>query len=201
MSDAINIGQLRDWLTTVDMSRIASFGAYGGEVGIALDGFSACLDLVAHLDRPQFVITSGSWSTSAERTAEFLRFCAKYRMFIVVSGTPEHRRHQNRAVLEMLAAQQPKAFRLKPLEENFHAMGRLEGKMPFSCSQKCMSWKRALRIAVQPDGTIIFQNCDGIYPVVGNIQEPFANTDKRVMKARTVGFQQVCPHYSKEDKS
>ena len=34
--DAIDLEKLRSWLATVDMNRIASFGAYGGEVGVAL---------------------------------------------------------------------------------------------------------------------------------------------------------------------
>ena len=195
VGDAMDLAALWGWLETVDFDRVASFGAYGGEVGIALDGFGACFDLVAHIDRPHFVITNGTWSVDTDRTTEFLEFCAKYRCHIVVSGTPWHRRHQNRKVLEALAEEQPEAFRLKPVEENFHAMGKLEGKMKFSCSTKCMSWDRALRIAVQPDGTIIFQNCDGVYPVVGHLGEPFSVIDERVMNMRTDGFSPVCSHY------
>jgi hypothetical protein len=183
------------WLTSVDMSRIASFGVYGGEVSVAYDGFGACLDLVNHLKKPQFVLTNGSWSTSFDKTMEFLSFCNRYRLFVVVSGTPEHRRYQNREVLESLAAAQPSTFRLKPIEENFHAMGRLAGVIPFSCSRKCAWWGRALRIAVQPDGTIIFQNCDGIYPVVGNIYESFADIDARIIDARKDGFGKLCKYW------
>ena len=150
--------------------------------------------MVAHLDRPHFVITNGTWSTDIDKTMDFLAFCAKYDCHVVVSGTPWHRRHQNRSVLDAIKRDQPDAFTLKPKEENFHAMGRLDGKMKFSCSRKCMSWNRALRIAVQPNGELIFQNCDGVYPVVGNIDEPFAKIDKRVTEMRKVGFHEVCPH-------
>ena len=197
----IDLPQLEGWLKTVDMQRIASFGIYGGEVSVDFAGFGACLDLVAKWERPHFVITNGSWSMSPEKTREFLRFAVKYRLSVVVSGTPEHRRYQNRDLLEMICAEHPGAVRLKPLEENFHAMGRLAGKVPFFCSQKCMSWGRALRIAVQPDGMIIFQNCDGVYPIVGNLSERFVTIDARIQNARAVGFSGVCPHYASKKKA
>jgi len=195
VAENLDIKQLAVWLGTVEMDRIAIFGVYGGEPSIDLDGFGWCMDLVVHLDKPHFVITNGSWSLSRSGTAEFLTWCAKYCMHIVVSGTPEHREYQDREILEGLAAQYPDVFRLKPEQENFHPMGRLAGKMPFSCSRKCMTWNRALRIAVQPDGTIIFQNCDGEYPVVGSIREPFSVLDERVQAARRDGFDEVCNHF------
>ena len=194
VDDAIDLSLLEGWLDTVDMGRVASFGLYGGEVGVDLDGFGACLDLVSHVDRPHFVLTNGTWSTDPSRTVEFLDFCWRHKCYVVVSGTPWHRRHQNRAVLGALKEKWPDTFRLKPVEENFHAMGRLEGKMRFSCTRKCAWWGRALRIAVQPDGTIIFQNCDGVYPVVGNLVESFSQLDARVTRMRRESFGDVCPH-------
>jgi hypothetical protein len=197
VDDAMDLVALRSWLETVDMNQIASFGIYGGEPSINLNEYARIMDMLAHLDKPHFIITNGSWSRDYDCTMRFLEFCAQYRMHIVVSGTPEHRAHQDRTVLEWLAKQEPGAFRLKPEEENFHPMGRLVGKMPFSCSRKCMSWNRALRVAVQPDGSIIFQNCDGVYPVVGNIREPFRSTDERVQQMRINGFAPACCHYER----
>jgi hypothetical protein len=194
---SINLSSLAGWLKTVDMGRIASFGVYGGEVSVDYVGFGACLDLVAKWDLPRFVITNGTWSTSSRKTWEFLHFVNQYGLYVVVSGTPEHRRYQDRKVLETLQAKYPEAIRLKSLEENYHAMGRLAGKMLFSCSQKCMSWKRALRLATQPNGTIIFQNCDGVYPVVGNLSESFSEIDTRVQGMRETGFSVCCPYYAR----
>ena len=159
-----------------------------------LEGFGSCLDLVSHVDRPRFVITNGTWSTDPARTEEFLDFCRRYDCYMVVSGTPWHRRYQDRSVLEALREGRPDAVRLKPAGESFHAMGRLEGRMQFSCTHKCMWWGRALRIAVQPDGTIIFQNCDGVYPVVGDLGESFSGLGARVTKMRREGFRDVCPY-------
>lgn len=196
INDALDINKLGQWLGTVDPSLIASFGVYGGEVGIDLIGFGKCLDLVQHFDRPRFVITNGTWSMDVDRTLEFMEFCCKYHLHIVVSGTPWHRKHQDRKVLERLKEVQPKVFTLKPIEEGFHAMGRLAGKMEFSCSEKCLSWDRTLRIAVQPDGSIIYQNCDGVYPVVGNIDENFIKINERVQAMRKKDFSSVCSYVS-----
>jgi hypothetical protein len=177
------------------MNRVASFGIYGGEPSLNLNEYARIMDMVAHLDKPHFVITNGSWSKDYECMMRFLEFCAQYHIFIVISGTPEHRQHQDRTILEWLAKQEPDAFRLKPEEENFHPMGRLAGKIPFVCTDKCTWWDRALRIAVQPDGSIIFQNCDGVYPVVGNIWEPFGRMDECIQKMRVDGFSLVYCHY------
>lgn len=194
VTENIDLEKLREWLDTVYFGLIASFGVYGGEVSVALGGYRSIMDMVSErATRPHFCITNGAWSTSIEKTREFLNFCGDYRMFIVISGTPEHRKFQNREVIEMLKAEQPDAIRLKPPEENFHAMGRLINlKRP--CTQKCLSWNKALRIAVQPDGSIIFQNCDGNYPKVGNIAEPFAMLHERITRLRQQGFMEVCPH-------
>lgn len=195
---SIDLLALSRWLETVDYDRIASFGVYGGEVGmdtLSLTGFGSCFDLVSHIKRPKFVITNGTWSTDYDRTMAFLEFCREYDCHCVVSGTPWHRRHQNRDMLKRLSEEFHGCMTLKPKEENFHAMGKLEGKMKFTCSKKCMSWPGALRIAVQPDGDILFQNCDGIYPVVGNINQPFPMIDAQVQIMRKVGFSSVCPHY------
>ena len=194
--DAIDLDKLKKWLDTVDMNRIASFGVYGGEVSVDYDGFSKCFDLVSHLDRSHFVITNGTWSTDLQTTKEFLEFSTKYNCYIVVSGTPEHRRHQNRKVLEDLKTEYPEGINLKPKEEGFHAMGRLEGKMKFSCSRKCIHWDRASRIAIQPNGEIIFQNCDGIYPVVGTLDDSFSKIDKRITNMKEHGFYDVCSHFN-----
>jgi hypothetical protein len=174
-----------------------SFGVYGGEPGVDLKGFGSCLVLAERCvaERPRFVITNGSWSADPVRTWDFMEWCGQHRLFVVVSGTPHHRKTQDRDVLEDLLLRNPNAMRLKPEEENYHAMGRLEGKLAFSCSTKCMSWDRALRLAVQPDGTIIFQNCDGVYPIVGTIREDFQVINARVQKLRADGFASVCSHY------
>ena len=196
-TDFIEIVLLREWLATVDMNKIASFGVYGGEPSILLDGYSECMDLVSHLDKPHFVITNGSWSKDIEQCGKSLKFCGKYKMQIIVSGTPEHRRHQDRQILEALNKEFPDAFRLKPLEENYHAMGRMEGKMPFSCTGKCMWWDKAIRIGVFPDGSVLFQSCDGKYPLpVGDITEPFSVIDQRIREMRQNGFEPVCDKYT-----
>lgn len=195
--DAIDLGLLASWLETVPRDRVNSFGVYGGEVGVDLAGFGACFDLVVDWEKPQFAITNGTWSMSVDRTLEFLEFCQEYNCFVVISGTPWHRRHQDRNILEILAQELPDSIRLKPKEENFHAMGRLEGKFKQPCTRKCMWWNKEIRIAVTPDSTILMQNCDGSYPVVGSIDEPFVIIDRRITEMRKTGFTPVCDLYEK----
>ncbi len=195
IDEILNLNKLAIWIKTIDMDKIASFGIYGGEPSILLNGYAKCMDLISYLDRPHFIITNGTWSTSLTKTKEFLDFCTKYKMYIVISGTPEHRIYQDRRIIETLAGKYPNIFRLKSKKENYHAMGRLEGKLPFNCTQKCMLWKKAIRIAILPDGCILFQNCDGIYPVVGNINESFCEIDTRIQEMRKNGFNERCLKY------
>jgi hypothetical protein len=201
VDDCLDLDILRKWLDTVYMNRIASFGIYGGEPSIALDEYQKILNMVKVYNKPQFVITNGSWSTSEEKTKEFYEFCRDNKLHVVVSGTPEHRKFQNRKMLEMMKEFWPDAIRLKPEDENYHPMGRLAGKFPVSCGRKCMTWNRALRITIQPDGSIIFMNCQGVYPVVGNIKEDFSKTDIRIKYLRAYGFDSVCPHYNSQVES
>lgn len=198
VNDALDIGKLRQWLPTVDMDLIASFGAYGGEVSINLREYSEIFNLLP-AGKPRFCISNGAWSTDRDKTDEFIRWCADHRMFLVVSGTPEHRKYQDRAMLNAIKEAYPDAIRLKPEYEEFHPMGRLAGAFPVNCDVKCMWWKRALRVAVQPNGTIIFQNCDGVYPVVGSIDESFSTLDETVQRLRRNGFGSICPYYPNGD--
>jgi hypothetical protein len=191
LKDTLDLAALKNWLAVVPMDRIASFGLYGGEPGIDLEGFGKCLDIALEFasNKPCFVITNGTWSTDQHRTDAFIDFCVKYHLFLVVSGTPFHRKHQNRRVLEILKEFYPDAIRLKPLEENYHPMGRLEGRMKnYHCTEKCKTWNRALRIAVKPDGNILFQNCDGCYPIVGSLADDFSVIDRNVQELRNKGL-------------
>jgi len=188
----VDLEKLRGWLQTVDYDKIVSLGVYGGEPSINMRGWGEILRMLP-TDKPRFVITNGTWSTDAVHTHLFLGWCLMHKLFIVVSGTPEHRAHQDRARLEKLAYGEPDRFRLKPVEENLHPMGRYSNMMPdYKCSEKCVWWDRALRVAVRPDGDIMFQNCDGSYPIVGNIGESFGALDARVQRLRKLGFRSVC---------
>lgn len=194
----LDLDLLEKWLRTMNYDRIASFGAYGGEVSVDYDGWTKCFEMVRRECKPHFVITNGSWSTDPDKTSEFMKWAIMNRCHIVVSGTPYHRRFQDREVLERIKSISPEHVTLKPKEENFHAMRRLEGKMKFSCSRKCMWWSRALRLAIKPDGSIIFQNCDGVYPTVGGIWEPWTVIEQRIRLLRASGFDVRCPHYNSE---
>jgi len=193
--DSMNMPMLDNWLWTVDPNLIASFGLYGGEPGVDLEGFGYCLQMAKRIigERPSFVITNGTWSTSMEKTDVFLRWCSDNGLFVVVSGTPFHRKTQDREILETLVQLYPTAMRLKPEHENFIPMGRL-GHNEVACTVKCRSWNRASRIAVKPNGDILFQNCDGVFPVVGTYHDRFDVIDEKVQRWRAEGAKE-CPYY------
>ena len=85
---------------------------------------------------------------------------------------------------------------LKPGERkgDFIPMGKL-GHLQVNCTQLCMRHERPTRIAVQPDGSVIFQNCDGRYPQVGWADEGFPAIRARVEELYLSGFASVCPFY------
>jgi len=61
------------------------------------------------------------------------------------------------------------------IADGLHPMGRLS-HMPFSCSFRCLKI-RPFRIALRPDGKVIFQCCDGVYPVVGDYTSTLDNIE------------------------
>ena len=43
----------------------------------------------------------------------------------------------------------------------------------WSCTQKCKRWNKPRRYALVPNGEIIYQSCDGVYPKVGTYVDQF----------------------------
>ncbi len=62
-------------------------------------------------------------------------------------------------------------------------MGRLSNRSS-SCTFKCLKIpkNKPFRIALEPNGNIIFQNCDGIYPVIGNYKNSLKEIEKNIYK-------------------
>jgi len=76
-------------------------------------------------------------------------------------------------------------------EDDMHPMGRL-AKENWACTQKCLWHKQAIRIGIFPTGDIILQNCDGVYPVVGNYNQPFNKVFENAVLARNIGCLNGC---------
>lgn len=203
--DALDLSQLKWWLKTLRYHRVNSFGFYGGEPWLFMREYDWIIQMLPQAYNgpdyrlipaiPLFVITNGTWSKNPVTTLEFLDWAGNHNMKVFVSGTDQHVRFQDRKVLEMVARAHPDWIVLKKPDTTILPMGNLLGK-PVSCTVRCQEKKRPARIAIQPDGTIIFQSCDGVYPVVGTIKEDFNNVDGRIQRMiYDEGFSRVCPYY------
>lgn len=173
----LDINKLKTFLNTVNFNLIRSFGFYGGEIFVDLNGYSIILDLLPnHIQK--WCITNGTWSKNKNDTLKFLSWGKKYRIDpIVVSSTKEHIKYQDRECLIKLSEE--KLIQLKDPNEKWIPMGRLSNTK-LTCHLKCETDKRPTRIAITPDETIIFQTCDGSYPVIGNISESFDNIHNKI---------------------
>jgi len=195
--DRLNIQHLRRWLKTLRWSWINAIGIYGGEPTLFLDENRVILDL-CNGSVPRFMITNGTWSQNIIDTTRVMLWAQNYHVKIFVSGTDQHVPFQNRAMLEMLARDYPTQVRLKGPDTQILPMGNLLGA-PVRCTEKCMRARlqAPTRIAIQPDGTIIYQTCDGVYPVIGSIEESFDILNLRIREMQWRGFKEVCPYYGR----
>jgi hypothetical protein len=184
MHDQLDLDALRRFITTWDW-RVNSVGFYGGEVTLQLAAYKSICDMLpAGLQRWMF--SNGTWSAGpSERIHEVIQWTIDNRVSpIIVSGTRYHQPYQDWAVLESLARTWPEHIWLKADEGHYLPMGRLAGLMPFSCKRRCETDARPMRIAVQPDGSVIFQTCDGRYPVIGDITAGFPELADRCTGVR-----------------
>jgi len=167
--DIIDFDLLSGFIKTIDMDMVNAFGFYGGEPAVAMNLFGEVVELLPP-QKPKFVITNGAWSTNPDKTEKFLSWAKSYNMKVFVSGTKYHQKFQDLKILEELANNG--SVILKEPDSKMLPMGKLS-HAHVKCSKKCLSYKCCTRIAVRPDNAIIFQNCDGVYPVIGNIGQDF----------------------------
>jgi len=175
----LNIEKLKAFLKTVDWKKVTNVGFYGGEPAIKTALYQQFINLIPKTI-PRFTITNGTWSTSPRRTKNFLNFCSRNRLVVFVSGTHYHQKFQDRNVLQKRAGQG--RVRLKD-EDELHPMGRLQ-KECWTCTHKCLWHQQPIRLAVFPTGHIIFQNCDGVYPVVGDCSNIFTEVFRKAVAIR-----------------
>lgn len=194
--DCMDLQKHRSWMKTVRWSMINGIGIYGGEPSLFLKENSIILDRT-NARVPRFCITNGTWSKDVVSTAVFMLWAFKYTVQVFVSGTDQHRAFQDPAMLEYLSNAYPTMVRLKAPDTQIFPMGRLAGEQ-VRCTVKCMRprYIAPTRIAVQPDGTIIYQSCDGVYPVIGSWDtDTFDDIVKKVDEYTQQGFREVCPYY------
>lgn len=178
----LDVDQARRFIGTVDWNRISSWGFYGGEVSIETALYQKFIDLVPETV-PKFTITNGAWSTDPGRADDFFRFVDANRLFVVVSGTEEHKRHQDPELMAMLDG--VAGIHLKG-DDEIHPMGR-SARRPWSCSYKCLTHPQPIRLGMFPGGHIFLQNCDGVYPFVGGHRSKFRDVFARAVSIRRFG--------------
>lgn len=174
----LNVEQTIKFIDTMDWSLINSIGFYGGEPSINLPLYQTFLDLLPQTDKQKFIISNGSWSTNIVKTMEFIDFLILNHFYLVVSGTPYHKKFQDRKRLLELQKLYPTAMRLKG-DDKIHPMGRASVE-EWDCSKKCQTFEGPMRLGLFPNGNILFQNCDGQYPVVQTYFDPFVDIIQKV---------------------
>lgn len=193
IEEKLDLMKAQEFIKTIDMSKVNSFGFYGGEPTLFLQEYRW---LSRHLpaDKPRFMISNGAWSTQCAYTTYVQRVARESNFKVWISSTPEHKKHQNLAVIADLCEHLPGYFEVKEAETSFLPMGRLS-HLPVTCTRKCDTYTKPTRFAVCPDGGVIFQSCDGQYPEVGHMEEGFPRLHERIEDLRWNGFHPACPHY------
>jgi hypothetical protein len=177
---------------TIDWDKITSCGFYGGEPSINIELYQKFVDLIPS-SVPKFIITNGRWSLDYKKEkgecSKFLNWCNDNRLWIKVSGTPEHKKYQNRHFLEIFYENMKRdGYNVMGLKEDdeLHPMGRL-AKEEWTCTRKCLTHPQPTRCAIFPTGDIIMQNCDGVYPVIGNYRQHFTQIFYNARNYRLTG--------------
>jgi hypothetical protein len=178
----LDIRQASHFLKTVDWQRIGSWGFYGGEVSIEIPLYQSFIDLIP-AGVPMFTITNGSWTADPEAMNRFLQFSATNGLSIIVSGTEEHKKFQNKERIKWFDGVPGIHFKD---DDDIHPMGRAQ-MIAWTCNHKCLTHPQPIRLAMFPGGHIILQNCDGVYPVIGNWFDDFNEIFGRAVKIREQG--------------
>lgn len=189
--EIINLLKLQRFINTIDFNLISAIGFFGGEISINTEGYQKIINMIP-LDIPKFTITNGKWSEDKIKTQNFLEWANKNELEIFVSSTEEHKKNQNRNLLEYFESKGK--IILKENDENLLPMGRLSSNKT-NCKYKCIDNNYNIRITVKPDENILLQNCDGKHPVIGNINEEFLKIHTRLQHLKHNGFYEVCPYF------
>jgi hypothetical protein len=178
---ALDINALSRFLGTVDYTMINAVGFFGGEISCRMKQYAEYMKLIPKRVT-KFTITNGAWSTGgSEWVKEFVRFIKHHKMLCFISRNPHQKKFQDQNLIFELLVREPEYFFLKH-GDTMLPMGRAKG-MDHECIKSCREYKVPMRLTVKPNGKILFGNCDGVYPEVGFLGQPFS---KVVQSAREV---------------
>ncbi len=169
---------LARFLRTIDWDIINSIGFYGGEVFMNPGLFSSYIELVTRVQKyhgikkaklkPMWCISNGTFTKATSTHYNTVVFAHKHNLTVHVSTTPYHKEHQDEGrARSLIAGSQAFRFKRDDTKKRLLPMGR-NYTSDWYCTRRCQRLER-LRLAIKPNGDVIYQKCDGIYPVVANI--------------------------------
>lgn len=174
------------FLGSVNWDDINSIGFYGGEISVDTSLWQTYIDTVDHHINYQtneagnavkrtrkwkghkWCITNGSWSEHHVKFYSFIHWASNLDLQVFISTTEAHKKHQDTEKLQLLVSSSDRfRFKKDDLKSKLLPMGR--NKKPlWTCSKRCLRLERH-RLAILPNGDVIYQKCDGVYPVIANI--------------------------------
>jgi hypothetical protein len=163
--DILNYDFTKEFVNTFDWEQINSCGFYGGEPSINLDLYKKYINLIPE-EIPKFMITNGNWSVQWTDLIEFVNYIMDNNIQVFVSSSPYHIEYQNEKLLAVAIKAAKGLIQIKDEDELFLPMGRL-AEDDWTCTKKCLRWNKPMRLALQPSGNVIYQGCDGVYPIIG----------------------------------
>lgn len=174
---ALDMDKTGRFISTIDYSKINAMGFYGGEISCDYERYRRVIDLIPE-GVIKFTITNGTWSRDRDEAQKFIDFVKQNGLRVFISNTRFHRPFQDASLLEKIAREQ--GFAIKE-EDDIIPMGRA-GKDLWKCSEKCRRYSLPMRLTLNPDGKVMFLNCDGRYPVIGTYDETFSSILDRCPK-------------------
>lgn len=172
-------GELYKFLHTIDWSDINSIGFYGGEIFLALDQFKRYIDLIKksqlnkgikkHKLKPMWVISNGTFSTAQSHFSNVVAFVHLHDLKVFISTTPYHKKHQHPRINSLTNISNNFSFKKDDTKSRLLPMGR-NATEDWYCTRRCQREEATERLAIMPNGDVIYQKCDGIYPVIGSIR-------------------------------
>lgn len=169
--------ELIKFLQTVDWADINSIGFYGGEVFLDLNTFGRYVAIVksAQLNagikktklKPMWCISNGTFSKSASHFANVITFVHLHNLRVYISTTSYHKEDQHKRIRNLTKASDNFRFKKDDTKSRLLPMGRNYVE-DWYCTRRCQRLEID-RLAIKPNGDVLYQKCDGIYPVVGNI--------------------------------
>lgn len=156
--------RVKQFIDTIDWSWINSIGFYGGEVSLFIEEWNQIVEYLPK-DVEKWCITNGSWSSRYNKMFAFLLFIKKHNIRCYVSSTPFHKKYQYLPVIDLINSRGDIEIKEDDTKGHLLPMGRNK-KDSWKCSEKCKRINSAMRYALTPMGNIIFQSCDGVYPII-----------------------------------